>query len=201
MLQRVQEDYVDEPNMPAVTAGALHGLLESLDPYSGYLSSREYSDYKDKQKSATHGEVGATVAKRFGYIVVVSVLPDGPAEKVGLRSGDILEAIASQATTLSENLRMLEAEREFVLLRKELEIAATIQRQILPQNLPEFSYVRFGARTIPCTGIGGDFYDVIPLAGGFAATAWNASICWSSDARYRYLQRDVAQLEGEAFER
>jgi sigma-B regulation protein RsbU (phosphoserine phosphatase) len=82
---------------------------------------------------------------------------------------DILEAIASQATTLSENLRMLEAEREFVLLRKELEIAATIQRQILPQNLPEFSYVRFGARTIPCTGIGGDFYDVIPLAGGFAA--------------------------------
>ena len=98
VLQRVQEDYVDEPNMPAVTAGALHGLLESLDPYSGYLSSREYSDYKDKQKSTTHGEVGATVSKRFGYIVVVSVLPDGPAEKAGLRSGDILEAIAGFTT-------------------------------------------------------------------------------------------------------
>ena len=84
VLQRVQEDYVDEPNMSAVTAGALHGLLESLDPYSGYLSSREYSDYKDKQKNATHGEIGATVAKRFGYVVVVSVLPDGPAEKAGL---------------------------------------------------------------------------------------------------------------------
>ncbi|HEY1985261.1 MAG TPA: SpoIIE family protein phosphatase [Terracidiphilus sp.] len=82
---------------------------------------------------------------------------------------DILEAIASQATTLFENLRMLDAEREFVLLRKELEIAATIQRQIIPQNLPEFPYVRLGARTIPCTGIGGDFYDVIPVAGGFAA--------------------------------
>jgi carboxyl-terminal processing protease len=68
VLQRVQEDYVDEPNMSAVTAGALHGLLESLDPYSGYLSAREYSDYKDKQKNATHGEVGATVSKRFGYI-------------------------------------------------------------------------------------------------------------------------------------
>jgi serine phosphatase RsbU (regulator of sigma subunit) len=82
---------------------------------------------------------------------------------------EILEAIASQATTLFENLRMLDAEREFVLLRKELEIAATIQRQIIPQNLPEFPYVRLGARTIPCTGIGGDFYDVIPLPGGFAA--------------------------------
>jgi serine phosphatase RsbU (regulator of sigma subunit) len=82
---------------------------------------------------------------------------------------DILEAIAGQATTLFENLRMLDAEREFVLLRKELEIAATIQRQIIPQNLPEFPYVRLGARTVPCTGIGGDFYDVIPVAGGFAA--------------------------------
>ena len=59
--------------------------------------------------------------------------------------------------------------------RKELEIAATIQRQILPQNLPEFSYVRFGARTVPCTGIGGDFYDVIPLAGGFAAIVGDVS--------------------------
>jgi serine phosphatase RsbU (regulator of sigma subunit) len=82
---------------------------------------------------------------------------------------EILESIASQATTLFENLRMLDAEREFALLRKELEIAATIQRQIIPQNLPEFPYVRLGARTVPCTGIGGDFYDVIPIAGGFAA--------------------------------
>ena len=82
---------------------------------------------------------------------------------------EILEAIAGQTSTLIENLRMLDAEREFVLLRKELEIAATIQRQIIPQHLPEFPYVRLGARTVPCTGIGGDFYDVIPVAGGFAA--------------------------------
>jgi phosphoserine phosphatase RsbU/P len=82
---------------------------------------------------------------------------------------EILEAIASQATTLFENLRMLDAEREFVLLRKELEIAASIQRQIIPQNLPDFPCVRLGARTVPCTGIGGDFYDVIPVSGGFAA--------------------------------
>ena len=82
---------------------------------------------------------------------------------------EILEAIATQVATLFENLRMLDAEREFVLLRKELEIAASIQRQIIPQHLPEFPYVRLGARTVPCTGIGGDFYDVIPIAGGFAA--------------------------------
>ena len=97
VLQHIQEDYVDQPDLAAVSAGSLHGLLESLDPYSAYLSPREYSDYKEKQKNPPRGEVGATVAKRFGYIMVVSVLPDSPAEKAGLRSGDILEAIAGSS--------------------------------------------------------------------------------------------------------
>src|ERR1700674_2083899 len=69
VMQRVQEDYVDEPDLAVVAAGSLHGLLESLDPYSGYLSPREYADYKDKEKSTVRGEIGASVAKRFGYIV------------------------------------------------------------------------------------------------------------------------------------
>jgi carboxyl-terminal processing protease len=98
VLQRVQEDYVDEPNLSNVTAGALHGLLESLDPFSGYLSPREYADFKEKQKNNTRAEIGATMAKRFGYIVVVSVLPETPAEKAGLRSGDIVEEIADFTT-------------------------------------------------------------------------------------------------------
>jgi carboxyl-terminal processing protease len=98
VLQHIQEDYVDEPDLSAVTAGSLHGLLESLDPYSGYLSPREYADYKDKQKNPPKGETGVSVAKRFGYAMVVSVLPDSPAEKAGIRAGDILEAIAGFTT-------------------------------------------------------------------------------------------------------
>jgi len=98
VLQHIQEDYVDEPNMNLVTAGALHGLLESLDPQSGYLSAREYADYRDRMKTAQHGEAGLTISKRFGYIVIVSVLPDGPAEKASLRDGEILEAIGGFST-------------------------------------------------------------------------------------------------------
>jgi carboxyl-terminal processing protease len=94
VLQRIQEDYVDEPNLTVVTAGALHGLLESLDPFSGYMSPREFTDYNAKQKAGTKGEVGMTVAKRLGYVVVVSVLPGSPAEKAGVRGGDILESVA-----------------------------------------------------------------------------------------------------------
>src|ERR1035438_2077894 len=76
VLQHIQEDYVDEPNIAVVTAGAMHGLLESLDPLSGYLSAREYADYRDRMKSSVRGEIGMTVSKRYGYIVIVSVVPD-----------------------------------------------------------------------------------------------------------------------------
>src|SRR6266849_7475379 len=98
VLQHIQEDYVDDPNMAVVTAGAMHGLLESLDPLSGYLSPREYADYRDRTKTAQHGEAGMTISKRYGYVIVVSVVPESPAAKANLRAGDILEAIGGFAT-------------------------------------------------------------------------------------------------------
>ncbi|PYU68098.1 MAG: peptidase S41, partial [Acidobacteria bacterium] len=46
VLQKIQQDYVDDPNMRTVTAGSLHGMLESLDAQSSYLTPREYDEYK-----------------------------------------------------------------------------------------------------------------------------------------------------------
>ena len=90
-------------------------------------------------------------------------------------SKEILQVIARQAATLLENLAMLEAEREAALLRKELEIAASIQRQIIPQTLPGFDHAHISARTVPHTGVGGDFYDVIPVPDGFVAVVADVS--------------------------
>src|SRR6516165_5379687 len=98
VLQKVQQDYVDEPNMHLVTAGSLHGLLESLDSESSYLTPREYSEYKQKTGNSGTGETGLNLSKRFGYIIVTSVLPDTSAEKAGLHSGDILESVAGFTT-------------------------------------------------------------------------------------------------------
>ncbi|HXR33287.1 MAG TPA: S41 family peptidase [Verrucomicrobiae bacterium] len=98
VLQKIQQDYVDEPNMRLVTAGSLHGLLESLDSESSYLTPREYTEYKQKSASAITGETGLNLSKRFGYAIVTSVLPDTSAEKAGLHSGDILESIAGFTT-------------------------------------------------------------------------------------------------------
>ena len=98
VLQKIQQDYVDEPNLHLVTTGSLHGLLESLDPQSSYLTPREYTEYKQKAAANTTGDVGLTLSKRFGYIIVVSVLPDSPGEKASIHSGDIFESVAGFTT-------------------------------------------------------------------------------------------------------
>jgi carboxyl-terminal processing protease len=98
VLQKIQQDYVDEPNLHLVTTGSLHGLLESLDPQSSYLTPREYAEYKQKAAANVAGDAGLTLSKRFGYIMVISVLPDSPGEKAGIHSGDIFESISGFTT-------------------------------------------------------------------------------------------------------
>jgi carboxyl-terminal processing protease len=97
VLSRVHSEYVEEPNISEVTDGALHGLLESLDSNSSYLSPSEYKDYKS-HKTEARGDIGAAVSKRFGYASVISVIPGSPADKAGLQDTDILEAIGSKST-------------------------------------------------------------------------------------------------------
>ncbi len=98
VLQKIQQDYVDEPNMHTVTAGSLHGLLESLDTQSSYLTPREYDEYKKKIQNSGTGESGITLSKRFGYVIVISVLPDSAGTKAGIHSGDIFESIGGFTT-------------------------------------------------------------------------------------------------------
>jgi carboxyl-terminal processing protease len=97
VLSRIRGEYVEEPNIPKVTDGALHGLLESLDSNSGYISAEAYKVFK-AHKSEGHAGIGAVVSKRFGYADVVAVLPGSPAEKSGIESTDIFESINGQST-------------------------------------------------------------------------------------------------------
>jgi carboxyl-terminal processing protease len=99
VLDKIQSQYVDEPNMHQVTSGALHGLLDSLDPESAYLSPLEYKDYKERSAKNYKGEAGLALTKRFGYIGVIAVLPDSPAQKAGLHISDVLEKIAGFTTS------------------------------------------------------------------------------------------------------
>lgn len=98
VLQRIQNDYVEDPSFALVNAGALHGLLESLDPLSAYLSPNEFADYEKRRKADPKGKTGLAVSKKFGYVIVLSALPESPAAKAGLKPGDIFESIAGFTT-------------------------------------------------------------------------------------------------------
>jgi carboxyl-terminal processing protease len=97
VLSRVEREYVDEPNIPQVTNGALHGLLEALDSSSSYLSPAEYKEFQARS-GEKRGGIGAAVSKRFGYADVVSIIPGGAAEKAGIQNYDIIEAIEGKST-------------------------------------------------------------------------------------------------------
>jgi carboxyl-terminal processing protease len=97
VLRKIQNYYVTEPNIPEVTNGALHGLLDSLDPDSSYLSAAEYKIYKDRP-ATDNAQVGLTVSKRFGYATIVNVLPGSPADQDHLRDGDVIDLIEGQST-------------------------------------------------------------------------------------------------------
>ena len=97
VLSRVRTEYVEEPNIPKVTDGALHGLLESLDSNSSYLSADAYKSFK-AHKAEGKADIGAVVSKRFGYAAVVAVLPGSPAEKAGIEATDIFESIEGRST-------------------------------------------------------------------------------------------------------
>jgi carboxyl-terminal processing protease len=97
VLDRIQQDYVDQPNLNSVTVGALHGLLEELDPESSYLSPQEYAEWKAESDAHMKGSVGLNLSRR-GYIYVISDLPGSPALKANIHEGDVLEAIAGYTT-------------------------------------------------------------------------------------------------------
>jgi carboxyl-terminal processing protease len=97
VLHKIQTDYVTTPNIDEVTNGALHGLLESLDPESSYLTRDEYATYLDHEHEG-QAQIGMEVSKRYGYGSVVSVLPGSPAAKANVQDGDLIEAIGGKTT-------------------------------------------------------------------------------------------------------
>jgi len=132
VLSRIRLEYVEEPNIAGVTDGALHGLLESLDANSSYLSAEEYKHYKS-MKTGGKADIGATVSKRFGYAAVVAIIPGGPADKAGVENTDIIESIEGKSThdmSLAEIRSLLSGETGSTVT-----VAVVRPRRAEPQKL------------------------------------------------------------------
>ena len=97
VLQHIDNDYVDPPNMEKVRTGALRGLTNGLDPYSSYLTAEQVKDYQAK-KTSNKVSIGAEFSQVSSYLYVISVVKGSPADVAGLRSGDVIEYIENRAT-------------------------------------------------------------------------------------------------------
>jgi len=107
VLNRIKQEYVVDPDLKKVTDGAIRGLLESLDPYSTYFTAEEYQAYMQHPDPGPAG-VGIFLSKRLGYATIVAVLPGSPAEKAGIKPGDLIDEVEAKS---ARELSVLQIER------------------------------------------------------------------------------------------
>ncbi len=90
-LRRVNSDYVEAPDMGKVQEGAMHGLIEALDPYSTFLTKDQASAMDNRRERPA--DVGMVLSKRANIIYVVATAKNGPAAEAGVRPGDYVTSI------------------------------------------------------------------------------------------------------------
>jgi carboxyl-terminal processing protease len=129
VLSRIKQDYVVDPNLKKVTDGAIRGLLEALDPYSTYLTPEEYQDYV-QHPDAGPANIGIFISKR-GLGTVISVLPGSPAEKAGIKAGDLFDRIDN---TSVRDLSVIQLQR---LLAGPPDTTVTLSIVRDPRNEPQ----------------------------------------------------------------
>ena len=97
VLQHIQNDYVDEPNMEKVRLGALRGLAGGLDPYSAYLTPEQVKAFEANKTTPRVG-IGAEFSQISGYLYVISAIKGSPSDKAGIKNGDVIEYIDGKAS-------------------------------------------------------------------------------------------------------
>ena len=96
VVRHIVNDYVEKPNLDKVRIGALRGLTEALDPYSAYLLPQQVKEYQ--QTKDQPDQTGMVVGQYSDFAYVIAIVPASPADKAGVRVGDIIEYIDGHAT-------------------------------------------------------------------------------------------------------
>ena len=92
ILQYIDRFYVEDVEMEKILNGAIHGLLNELDPHSSYIEPKDADSVKEQIEGEFEG-IGIEFAILDGYITVVSPIPDTPSDRAGLISGDKITKI------------------------------------------------------------------------------------------------------------
>src|ERR1051326_4581147 len=98
LLGLVEENYATEVDSEKAVYGAIDGMLRTLDPHSKFFTPKEFTSLKEDQRGRYYG-LGITVTTRFGKVTVVSPpFLGSPAERAGLRVGDVISTVEGEPT-------------------------------------------------------------------------------------------------------
>jgi carboxyl-terminal processing protease len=109
VLEKVNEEYVDEINQSESMDSAINGLLQSLDPYSAYMSPETFNEMQT-ETSGKFGGLGIEVSMESGVVKVISPIDDTPASRAGIKAGDYIvkiDDIQVQGKSLSEAVDLM----------------------------------------------------------------------------------------------
>ena len=109
VLEKINRDYVDEVDQSKSMDSAINGLLQSLDPYSAYMSPEIFNEMQT-ETSGEFGGLGIEVSMESGVVKVISPIDDTPASKAGIKAGDYIvkiDDIQVQGKSLSEAVDLM----------------------------------------------------------------------------------------------
>ena len=109
VLDKINKEYVDEINQSEAMDAAINGVLQSLDPYSAYMSPESFENMQT-ETSGEFGGLGIEVGMEHGVVKVISPIDNSPASKVGLKAGDYIVKINDiqvQGKTLTEAVELM----------------------------------------------------------------------------------------------
>ena len=109
VLEKIDKEYVEEVNQNEIMDAAINGVLQSLDPYSAYMSPETFQSMRT-ETSGEFGGLGIEVGMEFGVVKVISPIDESPAYKVGVKAGDYIVKINKhqvQGKTLTEAVDLM----------------------------------------------------------------------------------------------
>ena len=109
VLETIKQEYVDEIDQAAVMDSAINGLLQSLDPYSAYMSPKSFNGMQTDTRGE-FGGLGIEIGMESGVVKVISPIDDTPAANAGIKSGDYIVRINGQQVqgrTLTEAVELM----------------------------------------------------------------------------------------------
>ena len=109
VLEKINDEYVDEINQSQSMDSAINGLLQSLDPYSAYMSPEIFNEMQT-ETSGEFGGLGIEVSMESGVVKVISPIDDTPASRAGIKAGDYIvkiDDVQVQGKSLSEAVDLM----------------------------------------------------------------------------------------------